>query len=127
MVWFWLRGHPACTINFSDNPSVGAANLGIEQASEFLSRNLPANLRMLLTPLALHDVYLDLDYLEEMSRRVRAPIDRAEINLFAKTLETAQLLLDCGQSIYQISPTLATALHVEPLPDTDAWARVFVE
>jgi len=101
--------------------------LGIEQASEFLNRNLPAKLRMLLAPLALHDVYLDLDYLEEMARRVRAPIDRAEMNLFAKTLETAQLLLDCGQSIYQISPTLATALHVESLLNTDAWAKVFVE
>jgi len=101
--------------------------LGIEQASEFLSRNLPANLRMLLTPLALHEVYLDLDYLEEMARRVRAPIDRAAMNLFVKTLESAQLLLDCGQSIYQISPILATALHIESLPDTDAWTRVFVE
>jgi tetratricopeptide (TPR) repeat protein len=100
--------------------------VGIEQVSEFLSRNLPGNLRMLLTPLVLHDLYLDLDYLEEMARRVRAPIDRAEMNLFAKTLETAELLLDRGQSIYQISPTLATALHAQTLPDLDAWTPAFV-
>ncbi|MBZ5523640.1 MAG: tetratricopeptide repeat protein [Acidobacteriia bacterium] len=100
--------------------------MAIEQVSEFLSQNLPANLRALLTPLILHDLYVDLDYLEEMARRVPPPLDRAQINQFARTLEAAQLLLDCGQSIYQIGPSLATALHAQELTGAIAWARAFV-
>ena len=100
--------------------------MAIEQVSEFLSQNLPANLRALLTPLILHDLYLDLDYLEEMARRVPPALDRAQLNQFAKTLEAAELLRDCGQSIYQISPSLATALHTQNLANTTMWARAFV-
>ena len=98
----------------------------------YAEQALPVSERPLLTPLAMHEGYVDADYLEAMGRQVDAEGARARIDSFLQGLATAGLLRDRGQAIYEMHPMLtsylrATWLPLVPSELRDSWARAFVQ
>ncbi len=94
---------------------------------------LPAELRPLLKPLALHEQYVDGDYLETMAKVVdKATWDRPKIDRFLTTLASAGLLRDTGQAVFEMHPALSGYLRAahppDPTPDgsLDPWTNAFV-
>jgi tetratricopeptide (TPR) repeat protein len=97
----------------------------------FVEQGLPEELRALLVPLAMHEGYVDADYLEAMAKHVKRGILRAEIDRLMRALCTAGLLRDLGQATFEMHPVLTGYLRTTPLRDTpdnekDAWTRGFV-
>jgi hypothetical protein len=50
---------------------------------QFAEQSLPESLRPLLTPLALHEGFVDADYLEQMAHAVDAEWTRVKIDSFS--------------------------------------------
>jgi tetratricopeptide (TPR) repeat protein len=95
-------------------------------------QSLPTDLRPLLTPLALHERFVDADYLEYMTRQVDAGWTRDHVDRFLGALAVAGLLRDRGQSIYEMHPALTGFLRspggVTPAGVSGAaWNRAFVD
>jgi tetratricopeptide (TPR) repeat protein len=113
-------------------PTESEAQARLYATLRFAAEALPAELRPLLIPLALHEGFVVLDHLEAMAKQVDPPWTRAQINSLAKALVVAGLSRDRGQAIYEIHPVLTGFLCSTTLPmiasgSRDDWARAFVE
>ena len=101
-------------------------------ALRFIEHALPESLRPLLTPLSLHEGWVDLDYLEAMAKRVPAEWSRSQIDQLAGALANAGLLTDRGAAIYELHPALTGYLrshlgnHALGSAGSDEWNRAFV-
>jgi len=97
----------------------------------FVEDNVPDDLRPLLTPLALHERFLQTDMLEAMAQQVDDGWTRARLDRFVEILSVAGLLRPRGQAIYEIHPLLTSFLRAR-VSDTNeeaakAWTRAFVD
>jgi tetratricopeptide (TPR) repeat protein len=98
-----------------------------------LARNaLPVELRPLLTPLGLHERFVDMDYLENMARQVDKTWTGDKIRRFGETLSVMGLLHDRGQNVYELHPALTGYLrtymvNAEAEASRTAWTRAFVD
>ena len=84
----------------------------------------------MLVPLALHERFVDADYLEAMAGIADASHSRAAIDQVLTSLEIAGLLHAHGQGIYALHPALTGFLRARPSASdaTDtAWERAFVD
>ena len=92
---------------------------------------LPEVLRPLLTPLALHEGYMDIHLLVSMSDQIPNGPNRASVERFMDFLSTAGLIRHVGQGVVEMHPMLTGYLKCNLLPkiedDTQArWPRAFV-
>jgi tetratricopeptide (TPR) repeat protein len=99
---------------------------------EFVQRSLPPELRGLLVPLALHENYVDADYLEAMSKVADPSWMRTQIDGLMHALSVAGLLQDLGQATYWMHPLLTSYLRSMAGPRAEAalrerWTRAFVD
>jgi tetratricopeptide (TPR) repeat protein len=99
----------------------------------FVEEGLPADLRLLLVPLGLHERFVDADYLEAMAKSAgRKESTRAPIDRLLAALATAGLVRDRGQAIYELHPALTGFLRSGLLtqvaePERESWQRAFVD
>ncbi len=98
----------------------------------FVEQSLPEELQELLVPLAMHEGFLDVDYLEYMSKSVDAKWSRAEIDRLIGALVAAGLLWQVRQVIYRMHPLLTSFLRATRLEGSspegcESWARAFAE
>jgi tetratricopeptide (TPR) repeat protein len=98
----------------------------------FAVDNVDDELKVLLTPLALHELYVDADLLEYMSKQIDEKLTREQIDMFCRALVPAGLLRDVGQNIYELHPALTGFLRTTHLPSIpeetrDKWSRTFVD
>ena len=118
--------------------NLGALDLGGDEANrklyatlKFVEEGLDAELRPLLVPLALHERYVDANYVEQMAKQVAETWTRVRIDTFFAALAAAGLLRELGPAVYEMHPALtgflrASSLEAAPAADRDAWARAFV-
>jgi len=97
----------------------------------FAEQSLPDDLRPLLVPLALHERFVDADYLENMAKQVDPLWTRAPIDRFLGALAVAGLLNDRGQGIFEMHPALTGFLRSTRPPGAsdepgERWSRAFV-
>ena len=109
----------------------GEAQSKLFATLRFVEQSLPEALRPLLVPLALHERFVDADYLEVMAKTAPGAWSRRQIDEFCHALGGAGLLRDRGQSIHEMHPALTGYLRVTVLGDgaadtTAAWTRAFV-
>nr|MDQ2695490.1 tetratricopeptide repeat protein [Pseudomonadota bacterium] len=91
---------------------------------------LPEALRPLLAPLALHERFVQADFLKDMAKAAQAPQDRAAIDRLLGVLETAGLAHPHGQGIYGLHPALTGFLRARgcgQAPADESWRRAFVD
>ena len=98
----------------------------------FMEQSLPDKLKPLLVPMAMHEGFVDADYLEGMARQVEAKWTRTQIDMLVHALVAAGLLREIGQATYEMHPALTGYLRSIFLGATsvetrDSWARAFVE
>ena len=99
----------------------------------FVEEGLPQDLRPLLVPLALHERFVDADYVEAMAKHTgRSDVTRARIDRLLSALATAGLARDRGQAIYELHPALtgflrSTLLAQVPAAERESWQRGFVD
>ncbi len=98
----------------------------------FVEDGLPANLRPLLTPLGLHERYVDANLLERISKQADPGIVRTAIDRFFSALATAGLIREVVQSVYELHPALTGFLRARGLEGTEGdvfqcWVRAFVD
>jgi tetratricopeptide (TPR) repeat protein len=98
----------------------------------FVEQSLPDEVKPLLVPLAMHEGFVDADYLEGMAQQVEAKWTRAQIDGLAQALVAAGLLRKIGQATYEMHPALTGYLRsiflgTTPVETRDSWARAFVE
>jgi len=98
----------------------------------FATDALPEQLRPLLIPLALHERFVDGDYLEHMAKQVDEALDRAHVDRFLRALATAGLLHERGQPVFEMHPTLPGFLRATVPADAgdqrrEPWSRAFVD
>ena len=98
----------------------------------FAEQSLPDDLRPLLVPLALHERFVDADYLEIMAKQVDPSWTRAPIDRFLGALAVAGLLHDRGQGIFEMHPALTGFLRATRPPGAsdepgERWSRAFVD
>jgi tetratricopeptide (TPR) repeat protein len=96
----------------------------------FVEQSLPEDLRPLLVPLALHDRFVDGDFLEDMAKQIPDTATRPTIDRLLTTLGHAGLVTDRGQAIFELHPALAG--YLRSLVQTEdpanlSWARAFVD
>jgi hypothetical protein len=95
----------------------------------FAEESVPPDLQPVLIPLALHEHFLDVNFLEAMAREVDTAWTRGRIDGFIAILSTAGLLRDRGQAIYEIHPALTGFLRSKlRAPDAstrDLWCHAF--
>jgi len=111
--------------------------LGIEHEKlyatlRFTEDQLTDDLKPLLVPLALHEQFLDADYLEGMSKQVDEKWTREKIDRFCTALAAAGLLTGMTQGIFKLHPALTGFLRSTLLKSTateirDVWSRAFVD
>jgi len=83
-------------------------------------------------PLALHERFVDADYLEIMAKQVDPSWTREPIDRFLGALAVAGLLHDRGQGIFEMHPALAGFLRATRPPGAsgesgERWSRAFVD
>ena len=98
----------------------------------FVEQSLPDEVRPLLVPLAMHEGFLDADYLEGMAQQVETKWTRAQIDDLAQALVAAGLLTSTGPTTYEMHPALTGYLRsifrrATPVESRDSWAGAFVE
>src|SRR5271166_1867326 len=98
----------------------------------FAEQSLPDDLRPLLVPLALHERFVDADYLEDMAQQVDESWTREKIDRFLVALAVAGLLRDRGQGVFEMHPALTGFLRATRPPGAsdesgDRWSRAFVD
>ena len=96
----------------------------------FAEQSLPDDLRPLLVPLALHERFVDADYLEIMAKQVDPSWTRARSTAFS-ALAVAGLLHDRGQGVFEMHPALTGFLRSTRPPGAsgesgERWSRAFV-
>ena len=77
----------------------------------FVQDGLSIDLQRLLIPLALHDRFVDADYLKVMGKQVNEPVSEADVDRLTRTLSTAGLLSDRGQAMFEMHPALSRYLQ----------------
>jgi tetratricopeptide (TPR) repeat protein len=94
----------------------------------FATEQLPEDLRPLLVPLALHDHFVDADYLERMAKAVDDKRwSRAQIDGCLRALSSGGLVQDrIAGRVFELHPLLTRYLALCIEPD-DAWTRAFVD
>jgi len=119
--------------------NLAALGLGGDEAQnklyatlQFAEQSLEESLRPLLVPLALHERYVDGDYLADMTPQVDGAWTRERIDRFLGALVAAGLLRGLRGPIYEMHPALTGFLRSTPLPAAstearDAWSRAFVD
>ncbi len=98
----------------------------------FVEDSLPEEQRPLLIPLALHEGFVDANYLEHMAKQVDEGPSRAVIDRFAEALCGAGLLRHRVASVFEMHPALTGYLSATALSAADAdargiWTRAFVD
>jgi len=101
-------------------------------ALRFVEQGLPEELKALLVPVAMHEGFLDADYLEAMAQRVEDGWARSHIDGLVNALVAAGLLRNMGQATYEMHPALtgylrSTSLRATPAETRNEWARAFVD
>jgi len=134
-----LEGQTATALAAALQSNLDALGPGGDEAQaklfatlRFAEQSIPAELRPLLVPLALHEHFVDGNFLADMAQKVDAGWTRDRINRFLETLAAAGLLRDRGQSNFEIHPALTGFLRsprpsAAPDPAKDAWSRAFVD
>ena len=94
--------------------------------------SLPRELRPLLTPLALHERYVDTRLLKEICQKAAAPDLEERVESFAAALGGMGLLSlhSASMGLYEMHPALGSYLRSQVLnkaTDSDLWARAFVD
>jgi len=119
--------------------NLAALGVGVDDAQAkmtatlaFVEQSLPGELRPLLVLLAMHEGFVDADYLEDMAKAVDAIWSRERIDRLLQILVTAGLLRDRGQAVHELHPALtgflrSNCLDASPAEIRDAWARAFVD
>jgi len=92
----------------------------------FVEQDLPEELCPLLELVALHESYLDADYLEAMAQRVKGSWHRAQIDRLMQLLGTAGLAGDIGSATYRLHPLLTSYLRSQLIP-TEPFRKAFAE
>jgi len=90
---------------------------------------LPEALWPLLVGLALHEGFVDGDYLETMAQQVDAGCTRETVDAFLGALAVGGLLRDHGQAVFEMHPALAGFLRMTLRKEgaqLQAWGRAFV-
>ena len=98
----------------------------------FAEQSLPDDLRPLLVPLALHERFVDANFLEFMAKQVDPSWTRAPIDRFFDVLAVAGLLHDRGEGLFEMHPALAGFLRATRPPGDsgepgEGWNRAFVD
>lgn len=96
----------------------------------FVEAGLPAALQPLLAPLALHERFVEADFLEAMARSAKAPHTRAAIDEVLSSLEIAGLVHAHGRGVYGLHPALTGFLRARratPTAADTAWHNAFVD
>ena len=98
----------------------------------FAEQSLPDDLRPLLVPLALHERFVDADYLEIMANQVDESWTREQIDRFLGALAVAGLLHDRGQGVFEMHPALTGFLRATRPPGAsgesgERWSHAFVD
>ena len=98
----------------------------------FAEQSLPDDLRPLLVPLALHERFVDADYLEIMANQVDESWTREKIDRFLVALAVAGLLHDRGQGVFEMHPALTGFLRATRPPRAsgelgERWSHAFVD
>jgi hypothetical protein len=97
---------------------------------QFVQQSLPEQLKPLLTPLGMHEGYVDANYLEDMTKQIDEHWTRASIDCLMQTLVSAGLLRDLGQAIFELHPLLTSYLRsvdMQNVENPDQWTRAFVD
>jgi hypothetical protein len=98
----------------------------------FAEQSLPEELRPLLVPLALHERFVDADYLEAMAMQVDSSWTRDRIDRFLGALAVAGLLHERGHGLFEMHPALTGFLRATRPPGaagepSERWSRAFVD
>lgn len=93
---------------------------------------LPEDLRPLLTPLALHEGYVDAKDLEEMCDSTEETSKDERIDRFMSSLTTAGLLQNLEYEVFELHPVLSGYLRAVWFPQVkdeeyERWAHAFVD
>ena len=99
---------------------------------QLVEERLPADLRPLLVPLALHEGHVDADYLEHMAGQVQGAPQRPAIDRCLAVLAHLGVLTDLGSAVYALHPALTgwlrgTVLAHAESSVAEAWTRAFVD
>ncbi|MGV2340783.1 MAG UNVERIFIED_CONTAM: tetratricopeptide repeat protein [Planctomycetaceae bacterium] len=101
---------------------------------KFVQDGLPADLRPWLTPLSLHERFVDADYLKEMGNRLAQPMSagNSAVDRLMSQLTRAGLVTSIGQGLFELHPVLSRFLQqstaaAEATESVTAWQRAFVE
>ncbi len=117
----------------ADGASADPAQKKVYATLRLVEDGLPQDLRPLLSPLALHDRFVDVDYLEAMAKSAnQTQVTRTEIDRLLSALATAGLVRDSGQAIYELHPALtgflrSTVLKQSADDELESWQRGFVD
>ena len=99
----------------------------------FAEQSLPDDLRPLLVPLALHERFVNADYLEIMANEVDPSWTHSQIDRFlGAALAVAGILHDRGQGVFEMHPALTGFLRSTRPPGAsgepgERWSRAFVD
>ncbi|NQT16378.1 MAG: CHAT domain-containing protein [Planctomycetes bacterium] len=98
----------------------------------FATVGLPQELQPLLIPLALHERFVDADFLEDMARQLDDSFDTEAVDRVMSALGVAGLLRDRGDRVHEMHPALSRFLRLTVLDraseeSRDAWRRAFVD
>ncbi len=112
------------------------ADLGLNEAEEqgrlfgtlrFVEQGLPQELKSLMTFVALHEGYMDADYVESMAKQVDPTWTRAKVDQLMAALAHAGLMKDLGQAIYEMHPLLTSYLRSRNAAAPEPVERAFVD
>jgi hypothetical protein len=100
----------------------------------FVEQSLPAELRPLLVPLALHEGFVDADLLEHMAKQADPDCTRERIDALLSALAVAGLIRDRGEAVFELHPALMGFLRSRREDEADetgekaaeSWTRAFV-
>ena len=91
----------------------------------FVEQGLPEDLRPLLPLVSLHESFLDAEIFEVMAEQINPAWSRPLINNLTDALESAGLLRDVGNAVYELHPLLTSYLRSRGSAD-EACQRTFV-
>ena len=94
----------------------------------FVEKSIPANLRPLLVPLALHERFVQVNLLELMAKEAAPGLTRPMIDQLMGMLGVAGLVRELGQGIYELHPALTGFLRSgqKDDPSREVWVLAFV-
>ncbi len=128
---------PGALLKLYDSSLAGLGAVNDRGAERFFAtlrmaeEMLAADLRPLLVPLACHERFVDIDYLESITKAAEQPWDRGRIESFCRALSGMGLLrLRFAEwGVYEMHPALGTYLRARQAAapkGADDWQRAFV-